>query len=48
VSEATAGVVGSLVRPNGRTVKSYDSDHSLRVAAATDDRRAWLIRELSK
>jgi hypothetical protein len=48
VSEATAGVIGSLVRARGRTVKSYDSDHSLRVAAATDDRRAWLVRQLSK
>lgn len=48
VSEATAGVIGSLVRARGRTVKSYESDHALRVAAATAARRAWLVRQLSK
>jgi dienelactone hydrolase len=48
VSAATAAAIGSLVPARGRTIKTYDSDHALHVAAAANDRRAWLIRELSK
>ena len=48
VSSATAAAFLNAVPARNRTFVSYASDHALHVAAAVNDRRAWLIRQLSK
>jgi dienelactone hydrolase len=48
VSGAAAAAFRNAVPARGRTYVTYAGDHALTVAAATNDRRAWLLRELAK
>jgi dienelactone hydrolase len=46
VSGATAIAIRNLVPNRDRTFARYDADHAMTVAAATADRRAWLLARL--